>query len=101
MEPFAEPCGCGARSAGVFKFLKSKPVLAVTLLLLAQAAVLYSSVRPEKIPDSRPLSGLAPDLGSWKLAKELDVDDETRDVLKADDLLYRAYQDGSTGLAAT
>ncbi len=101
MEPSAALCAYGGRSLGLFDFLKSKAALAVTLLLLAQAVVLYSSVRPEKIPDSLPLASLPPDLGSWKLVRELDVDDETKDVLKADDLLYRAYQDSSTGRFAT
>jgi EpsI family protein len=85
----------------LFKFLKSKPALAVTLLLLLQAAVLYSSVRPEKIPDSPPLASLPLALGPWKFASDIAVDDETRDVLKADDLLFRAYRDSSTDPAAT
>jgi EpsI family protein len=85
----------------LFDFLKSKSALAVTALLLAQAAVLYSSVRPEKIPDSPPLSSLPLTLGSWKFAEEEVVDDETKDVLKADDLLYRAYEHPSTGFVPT
>jgi len=84
----------------VFKFLKSKPALAVTLLLLAQAAVLYSSVRPESVPQSPPLAGLPLALGSWKFVNEGVVDEETRDILKADDLLLRGYRDGSTGRGA-
>ncbi len=85
----------------MFDFLKSKPALAVTLLLLAQAAVLYSSVRPEKVPESRPLSSLPLTLGHWNFVEEGVVDDETRDVLKADDLLLRAYKDSSTGFGGT
>jgi EpsI family protein len=85
----------------LFDFVKSKAVLAATLVLLAQAAVLYSSVRPETIPDSRPLSGLPQTLGSWKFVGEGVVDDETRDILKADDLLLREYRDSSTGRAGT
>jgi len=84
----------------LFKFLQSKAALAVTLLLLAQAAVLYSSVRPENVPDSRPLGSLPLDLGSWKFVDDGIVDDETRDVLKADDLLLREYRNSSTGRPA-
>jgi EpsI family protein len=80
--------------------LQSKAALAVTLLLLAQAAVLYSSVRPENVPDSRPLGSLPLDLGAWKFVDDGIVDDETKDVLKADDLLLREYRNGSTGRAA-
>ena len=85
----------------MFDFLKSKAVLAATLLLLAQAAVLYSSVRPETLPDSPPLSGLPLTLGSWQFTSEGVVDDESRDILKADDLLLREYRDTSTGRAGT
>jgi len=85
----------------MFDFLKSKSALAVTLVLLAQAAVLYSSARPEIVPESPPLSSLPPVLGSWRFAQEDSVDDETRDVLKADDLLLRAYRDSATGRGGT
>jgi EpsI family protein len=84
----------------LFKFLKSKSALAVTLLLLTQAAVLYSSARPEIVPASLPLSSLPLTLGAWKFMNEGIVDDETRDVLKADDLLLRDYKNASTGRAA-
>jgi len=84
----------------LFRFLKSKSALAVTLLLLTQAAVLYSSARPEMIPASLPLSSLPLALGSWNFVTEGIVDDETRDVLKADDLLLRDYKDSSTGRLA-
>jgi EpsI family protein len=85
----------------VFDFLKSKAALAVTLLLLAQAAVLYSSVKPETVPDSPPLSQLPRTMGNWQYLKDFDVDDETRDILKADDLLLRGYGDPSSGRGAT
>jgi EpsI family protein len=85
----------------VFDFVKSKAVLAATLVLLVQAAVLYSSVRPEAVPESQPLSNFPLTLGSWKFVEEGVVDSETRDILKADDLLLREYQDSSTGLAGT
>jgi EpsI family protein len=85
----------------LFDFLKSKSALAVTLVLLAQAAVLYSSVRPEAVPDSHPLASMPLAFGSWKFTQEGIVDDETRDVLKADDLLLRAYRDRSTGRSGT
>jgi EpsI family protein len=85
----------------LFDFLKSKSALAVTLLLLAQAAVLYSSVRPENVPASQPLASLPQALGPWIFTEEGVVDDETRDVLKADDLLLRSYRDSSTGHGAS
>jgi EpsI family protein len=89
------------RNFCLFDFVKSKAVLAATLILLVQAAVLYSSVRPEAVPEGRPLSSLPLMLGSWDLVGEPVVDDETRDILKADDLMYRQYRDSSTGRSGT
>ena len=64
------------------------------LLLLLQTAVLYSSVRPELVPANAPLSALPHKLGSWNFFREDVVDQETQDVLKADDSpLYRFYVD--------
>ena len=85
----------------MFDFIKSKSALAVTLLLLAQAAVLYSSVRPEAVPPGRELATLPLTLGNWTFTDEGTVDQESRDILKADDLLLRGYRDGATGQHAT
>ncbi len=84
----------------MFDFLKSKAALAVTLLLLAQAALL-SSVKPEVLPASRPLSLLPLDMGTWSYLRDYDVDQDSRDVLKADDLLFRGYGNSATGRAGT
>ena len=85
----------------MFDFLKSKAALAATALLLAQAVVLYSAVKPESVPASPPLNQLPTTLGTWRDLRDLDVDDETKDVLKADDLLLRVYADSATGRAGT
>jgi EpsI family protein len=75
----------------LLNFLKSTPARFVTILLLLQTAGLYSSVRPESVPDSPPLAGLPRNLGSWTFHHDDPVDQETKDVLKADDLLFRFY----------
>jgi EpsI family protein len=85
----------------MFDFIKSKSALAVTLLLLLQAAVLYSSVRPEAVPPGRELATLPLTLGNWAFVQEFEVDQESKDILKADDLLLRGYRDGATGQSAT
>lgn len=81
----------------MFKFLNSGPVRLVTLLLVAQAALLYSSIRPEAIPPGQPLAGIPQTLGPWTLVQEGVIDADTQAVLKADDLLNRVYADQSTG----
>lgn len=75
------------------RFLKSTPAKFITILLLLQTAVLYSSIRPESVPPNAPLSALPHKLGSWNFFREDPVDQETQDVLKADDLLFRFYVD--------
>jgi EpsI family protein len=82
----------------LLKFLNSGPARLVTLLLVVQAALLYSSVRPEAVPPVRPLSSMPHDIGTWKFAEEGVVDPETQEVLKADDLLNRMYVDPSTNV---
>jgi EpsI family protein len=79
----------------LLRFLKSTPAKFVTILLLLQTAALYSSVRPESVPSSAPLSALPHNLGSWTFLREDPVDQETMEVLKADDTLFRYYGNGS------
>jgi len=81
----------------LLSFLKSTPAKFITILLLLQTAFLYSSVRPEVLPSNAPLMALPHQLGSWSFFREDAVDQETQDVLKADDLLYRYYVDPAQG----
>jgi EpsI family protein len=81
--------------------LKSIPARVVTLFLILQGAILYSSVRHENIPPSRPLAELPKSLGAWDFVEEGVVDQDSRDVLKADDLLLRTYREPSTRAEAS
>lgn len=65
----------------------------VSILLIAQAAILYSSIRPEAVPSGKPLGTFPIRVGPWQLEQEGVIDQDTRDVLKADDLLNRVYTD--------
>jgi EpsI family protein len=84
----------------LLKFLNSGPARLVTLLLLAQAAVMYSSIRPEAVPPSRPLAGVPQSVNGWVMTQENVVDAETQEILKADDTLNRTYIDASNGRGA-
>jgi len=75
----------------LFKFLNSPPARLVTVFLIVQSALLYSSIRPEYIPTSRPLDGFPRQFGSWTMTQESQVDAETQEILKADDTLNRVY----------
>lgn len=80
----------------MFKFLSSTGVRIVTLLLMLQGALLYSSIRPEAVAASEPLSALPHSLGSWQFVQDGVVDKESLEVLQADDLVNREYRNGPT-----
>jgi EpsI family protein len=81
----------------LLKFLNSRAARIVTALLVLQAAVLYSAIRPEFIPPSRPLEGMPTTLGSWQLIQSGVIEPEILDVLKADDILNRTYCNSASG----
>lgn len=81
----------------MFKFLNSTSARLVTLFLIIQTALLYSSIRPEYIPTSRPLDQVPHQFNSWNMVQESEVDPETQSILKADDTLNRVYRNTSAG----
>jgi EpsI family protein len=66
---------------------------------LLHGALLYSSIRPEVIPTSRPLAQVPTTLGGWQSVREVTVEPEVQDILKADDLLYRIYGERNRALS--
>jgi EpsI family protein len=75
----------------LLKFLNSRAARIVTVILVLQAALLYSAVRPEIVPPSRPLASMPTTLGSWQLVQTGVIEQEVLDVLKADDILNGVY----------
>ncbi len=83
-----------------FGFLSSTRARVLTALLIAQAAVFFLVVsRRENPPAARPLNSFPYELANWRLLREVVVDRDVQQVLKADDLLSRSYVD-STGQRA-
>jgi EpsI family protein len=72
-------------------FLNNTAVRVVTLALLLHAIVLYALARQEMPLNLQPLSTFPVAMHSWAIVQEGYVDEETREVLKADDLLTRMY----------
>ena len=80
------------------KSLKSSYVRILTLVLVAQAGAYYAiASRAERTPAVEPLSTLPIFVGSWQFAREMPIEKDTQEVLKADDLLSREYFDASHG----
>ena len=72
-------------------FLRSTAARVLTVVLLLQAALVYGFARNEVIPQNRPLSEVPQQLGTWQMQQEGVVEQEVRDILKADELLTRSY----------
>ena len=80
----------------------STSVRILTVVLLAQASLFYGAFsRREKVPDHPPLAEFTIPGNTWNLVENLEIDKETAEILKADDLTSRVYQDRDTGQAAT
>jgi len=79
----------------------SRSVRILSIVLLAQAAVFYGFSRNENAPHHNPLAGFSLVGSDWVMRQELELDKETRDVLNADDLTSRVYQNPETGQYAT
>ena len=76
----------------MLKFLNSRAARIVTALLVVQAALLYSAIRPEVRSPQPPAGRNAHsswDPGSWFRTGVIEQD--ILDVLKADDILNRVY----------
>jgi EpsI family protein len=80
--------------------LQNKFVYGLTLVLVVQAVLFYSASQGEIVPHAAPLSGFPAVLGGWRLQEVGVIDQETQDVLKADDILTRVYagKEGGAGL---
>jgi EpsI family protein len=74
--------------------LRSRYALILTAVLVVQGGFFYLvAEREEVIPAMAPLDTLPERIGNFLQYKQVDVDQETRDLLRADDLLYRTYVD--------
>ncbi|HZS56823.1 MAG TPA: EpsI family protein [Bryobacteraceae bacterium] len=82
-------------------FWKLRSVRILSIVLLAQAGLFYGFSRHENVPAHRPLRLFSLDNTDWSLVQDVELDQETLDVLKADDILSRIYQNRRTGQAAT
>ena len=83
---------CGRRGKhAVASFVRSNAFRVTTVFLVAQAAMLYSSMRPESTPPGRPLDEFPKTLGPWTMIRQNVVEPEVLDVLKADDIMNRDY----------
>jgi EpsI family protein len=86
-------------SAG-WAFLRRRAVIVLTLFLLLQSALFYGFSGVESAPPARPLKDSPVQYGGWRLATEGVIEQETLDVLRADDVVTRIFADTATGRLA-
>lgn len=81
--------------------LSNKYARIVTIVLILQGIVFYTvALRAENSPTPAPLASLSSDVAGWQLFKDVKIDQETQDVLKADDILNRIYVNPSRTASA-
>jgi EpsI family protein len=73
-------------------FLRDKYARVLTLVLLLQAGVYYAvASRGELTPAAAPLAVFPAAVEQWQMLRDLPLEKEVQDVLKADDTLNREY----------
>jgi EpsI family protein len=76
---------------------KSPYVRVVTLILLLQAIAFYAFAwRSETVPPVEPLLLFPPVIGEWLIYRDLPLEKEVLEVLRADDTLNRFYVNQTT-----
>lgn len=75
-------------------FLKSRAAMILSVLLVAQASLFYGFSRGETAPAYRPLDEFPKQLGPWEMIEQGVMEQEVKDVLRADDYVTREYSSG-------
>jgi EpsI family protein len=79
------------KASSPFDFLRSKPIMIVTALLVAEVALFYGVSTQEYVPTPPPLEQFATDIGPWRMIRQTKLDVATENLLRADDTLTRLY----------
>jgi EpsI family protein len=81
--------------------MRSRPALVLSTLLAFQGVAFYGlSRRTEVIPQSKALSEFPTVIGAWRMVREGVIEQQEKDVLRADDYLTRQYA-ASSGKSAS
>lgn len=72
--------------------MPKRPALLLSALFLVQGAAFYGLARrTEAIPQTKSLAAFPTSIGAWRLLREGIVDQDEKDVLRADEYLTRQY----------
>jgi len=82
-------------------FLRDRYFLILTAALVVQAVAFYGVAgRPENVPAVAPLSTLPESGGGFTTLRSVPLDEDTKNLLRADDTLERIYVDNARGSQA-
>jgi len=78
-----------------------KYALTLSALLFLQGGIYYGvAMRPETIPLVAPLADFPTQTGTWHMVKDVPIEKEVADILRADDTLNRIYASADNSRAA-
>ena len=80
-------------------FLRNRAALILTVFLLIQGSLFYGFSRGETPPKYKPLEGFPTQVGGWKMVQQGVMEQEVKDVLRADDYIVRDYATSPAKLA--
>ncbi len=79
-----------------FRIGGNRPAMVLSVLLVAQAGIFYGFSRGEQPPVYRPLDEFPTTLGSWRMVQQGVMEQEVKDILRADDYITRFYADAGS-----
>jgi len=80
---------------GLKALLRNRAARVATVFLIAQGALFYAIAGRETAPLVRPLREAPERFGEWRMVQEGVIEQEIRDVLRADDVVSRIYANGA------
>jgi len=75
----------------MLSFLKNRAAILLTVFLAVQCTLFYGFSRGETRPVHKPLDTFPVDIGGWHMNQQGVMEQEVKDVLRADDYVIREY----------
>ncbi len=69
--------------------------VALSICLIVQASLFYGFSRGETVPPYRSLAGFPREIGAWRMVRQGVIQQDVKDILRADDYITREYQASS------
>ncbi len=80
-------------------FLKTRSAIVLSAFLIVQCSLFYGFSRGEAPAVHKPLEGFPTEIGGWRMIQQGVIEQEIKDVLRADDYITRYYEASPTKFA--